>query len=413
MPQSAISEWRNHWRVVAGTFLGMSLAYPSWSYVQSQFILPLQNSFHWSKAQISFAFGVNLFVCFVAPMLGRLIDRVGVQKVLLPSLVFVSLSYVVLANSSGSYPAFIAACLFGYVAGIGTTGVAYTRAVVSWFAKSRGAALAVSRVGMSLIGAVLPAVVYSVIHAYGWRAGFYLMGAVCLFISLPVSYLWVRDRRPSAEEAAAAAKARPPEWRLWLGLLSNHRVLLLCLAAACTYGPSFGVLSQLQPLLVSKGIQPHLAADLASILAISVLVGTLGTGLLVDRMWVPLLGCIFTLLPVAGCALLLLPHPGELGVSMAIGLVGLAIGAEIDVVAYLVARYFGLGSYSAIYSLTVLTITVINAVAGIVFGWTFDRTGSYGTAIVMSAVVFAVGAVSYLLLGPYPSNADDAVMERA
>ncbi len=407
MSGSAWNEWRQHWRVVAGTFLSMGLAYPSWSYVQSEFIVPLQSEFHWTKAQISLAFGSNLIVCFVAPMLGRLIDQVGVRKVLLPCLILVALSYGILANNSGSYPVFVATCLFGYIVGLGTTGVAYTRAVVSWFSKSRGMALAVSRVGLSVSGAVLPAAVFGVIHAYSWRGGFYLMGAISLFISLPISYLWVKDRHPTKEGTAAATQRRPTEWRLWLGLLGDYRVRILCLAAACTYGPSFGVLSQIQPLLVSKGIQPDVAADLISILAISVLTGTLVTGVLVDRIWVPLIGCIFTLLPAAGCVMFLIPHPGVMGVSLAIGLVGLAIGAEIDVVAYLVARYFGLQSYSAIYSLTVLTITVVNACAGILFGWIFDHTGSYNVAVVVSSGVFAIGAISYLMLGPYPVATDE------
>jgi MFS family permease len=122
-------EWRAHWRVVAGTFVGMGLAFPSWTFVQSQFVQPLQKTFGWSRAQISFAFGIHFFVCFIGPMLGRIIDRVGVRPVLLSSLVLVGAGYGLLANTTGAYPLFVAECLLLAAVGLGSTGVAYTRAV--------------------------------------------------------------------------------------------------------------------------------------------------------------------------------------------------------------------------------------------------------------------------------------------
>jgi hypothetical protein len=151
-------------------------------------------------------------------------------------------------------------------------------------------------------------------------------------------------------------------------------------------------------------LAPAVAATLASVLAISVVAGALTTGLLVDRIWAPIVGCIFTLLPVAGCAVLLAPHPGLVTLGVAIALIGLAQGAEIDVVAYMVARYFGMGAYSAIYGMIVMLITLMSSAAGVLFGAAFDRSGSYDLAIVGAGAVFALGAVTYLLMGRYPPH---------
>jgi cyanate permease len=68
LPETVKQEWRDHWGVVVGTFFGMALAYPAFSFTQSQFMVPLQDEFGWTRAQISFAFHINLFVCFMAPV---------------------------------------------------------------------------------------------------------------------------------------------------------------------------------------------------------------------------------------------------------------------------------------------------------------------------------------------------------
>lgn len=223
-------------------------------------------------------------------------------------------------------------------------------------------------------------------------------------MALPISWLFVSDERQAVELNAKGQPTALLDWRLWLKLLSNPKILLVCLAAAFTYGPVIGILSQLQPMLTGKGLEPGLAAEFAALLAVSVVAGTLTTGILVDRIWAPAVGCAFTLLPVLGIALLLPSEPTVWMAGIGLVLIGLAQGAEIDVIAFIIARYFGLKSFAAIYGLSVLFIAVATSVAGIAFGFAYDTFGGYNEALIGAGVMFALASGAYLLLGRYPED---------
>ncbi len=407
-------EWRSHWRVVVGASLGMASCYAVFPFVASLLVQPLQQEFGWTRGQQALSHYANIAAALLAPFMGAYVDKVGVRRVLLPAILLVTLCYVALANLTPSILHYYLAMGALVLIGMATTGLSFTRAVTGWFDASRGLALAVSRFGLAIAGAILPMVVYAAIQRFGYAGGFYAMAAVTLLVGFPVSWFLVVDRRPDADSRGGSrAGAPPPGWRLWPTLLRNRRILLLCLAAGLTYGPAVGILSQLQPLLVAKGLEPDVAAGLLSLLAISTFLGTAVTGALIDRVWAPALGFVFTLGPVAGCAMLLVPAaPGVPMAAAAIVLIGLAQGAEIDLAGFLIARYFGMRAFAAIYGLTVLSIGVCASLGAILIGQIYDRFHSYDLALAVGGVGFLIAALTYPLLGRYPAHPDiDALPE--
>ncbi|MEA1652874.1 MFS transporter [Nitrospirillum sp. BR 11164] len=398
---AARQEWRDHWRVVVGAGIGMACGYSAFPFVASLFVQPLEQAFGWTRGQQALSHNANLVAALLAPAIGTLVDAHGVRRVLLPAIGVVGLFYAVLANLTPSITHYYIAMSLLVLTGMATTGLSYTRAVTSWFRQSRGLALAVSRLGLAVAGAVLPMAVYGAIHRWGYTGGFYTLGAVILLLGWPVSWALVSDRRTAVEERREAAGATG--WRMWPSLLRNRRILLICLAAGLTYGPAVGLLTQMQPLLISKGVEPATAASLLSLLAVSTFLGTLITGAIVDRVWAPILGFLFTMGPVAGCAVLMsLAAPGAGVAAIAVVLIGLAQGAEIDLIGYMIARYFGMQAFSAIYGLTVLATGVCSAAGAMLIGQLYDRLGGYNPALGAAAACFLVASFTYLLLGRYP-----------
>jgi hypothetical protein len=85
-------------------------------------------------------------------------------------------------------------------------------------------------------------------------------------------------------------------------------------------------------------------------------------------------------------------------------LIGLAQGAEINIVAYMTARYFGMAAYAIIYGLCVAAIGISSALGGVLFGKAYDYFGGYHQALLVSAGFFLVSALSYLAMGRYPEQ---------
>ena len=89
-------------------------------------------------------------------------------------------------------------------------------------------------------------------------------------------------------------------------------------------------------------------------------------------------------------------------VLIAVVLVGLGVGAELDVMPYVVSRYFGLRAFGEIYSYTFALFTLGGVIGPLLMGAGFDATGSYSLVLgtfVMAALMAAglmtpTGAVS-------------------
>jgi predicted MFS family arabinose efflux permease len=174
--------------------------------------------------------------------------------------------------------------------------------------------------------------------------------------------------------------------------------------AAVSFGVG-GLIPNLVPLLTDRGLSAAEAAGYAALLGVTVILGRVTAGFLVDRFWAPAVGIAFLSVPALACvALTGSTLPSGVATGLAAALVGLAAGAEFDLVAYLCARYFGMRRYGLLYALQSVFLMVAAGVAPLVFARTFDATGSYDAALWTAAALFAVTPWFLLTLGRYPRH---------
>ena len=389
-PPTARQEWRASAGVVAGAAIGLGTGFSVWAYVASLFVLPLGDAFGWTRGQVAGAAATGLVGAALAPFVGRLADRVGIRPVVLISTAVLGAMYLALSFMPPSIGAFYLLMTLLGVAGLGTIGITYTRAVASWFVASRGLALGVALLGVSVSAMLLPPLLSSAMTEFGWRGGYWLLSGSALLVGLPAAYLLVRER-----PAATAAQREPLPWRVIVG---SPVFWILVVAIIAVNIPGAGILGQLQPMLVDVGLSRSTAASMLSVYAAAIFVGRLGFGFLLDRMSPPVIAAIPFGTPIIG-AILLMTVEISLPVAILVALLlGLSAGAEMDVVGFMVARYFGLRHYSTLFGAMMTALVIASAAGNILYGQNYDATGSYGFALALSIGGYGLGAVLMLLL---------------
>jgi MFS family permease len=401
-PTAHPGEFARGWRLLLSATLGVGLGLsPLPFYTTGVFVAPLSHEFGWTTAQVlSGISGTAIGAILAAPAAGLLADRFGVRPVALASCGLYGLSWFLLSLTRGSLTLFVATYALVAIAGAGTLPLTWTRPINSRFVVHRGLALGVALFATGLFGAAAKIYARFLIAHFGWRAAYAGIGLLPLCISLPVAILFFHDIAP----AARSFQAIPQAGKSFTAALMDRRFWTLALALLCTAFALGGPIPNLERLLATRGLAPDQAVLAASFIGYGVVLGRIGGGWCLDHVWAPLVGCV--ILAVPALALLLLAGQGPLGLpagAAAIAMLGVSVGSEYDLMAFLTARYFGMRGYSAIYGVLYGFFSIGSGFAPSIIGHSYDLHGSYGPILRLAALLTVLGAALLLTLGRYPS----------
>jgi MFS family permease len=400
-PLTKAQEFARAWPVLLASLVGFGLGLSALPYYTSGvFVKPLSEEFGWTAGQIQTALALMpLGTVLMAPVIGWAADRFGSKPVILVSMVHYIISFAAIGQvTTSDIRTFYAAWAVMAVGGAGTLAIAWTRAVNGWFDKGRGLALGLALAGSGITGFLLPVFANWAIDQYGWRLAYAILAALPLLIALPLAVLLFRD--PPRLEAKSAAALEVP------GLTGGEalKTAQFWIMAAAFFMVSVGVgalIPNMVPILIKDGFNPALAAQVAGLIGLSVIIGRLVAGYLIDRVWAPIIAFVFLIVPALSCVILANPHWGLTYVMIAAALVGLAAGAEFDLIAFMTSRYFGMKAYGKIYAWQFIGFGIGAGFAAPVPGIVLDRMGSYNPALYAIAALFIIGASMLLLMGQY------------
>jgi MFS family permease len=399
------------WGVCAAAFVGVMVSFAAiMPYTFSLFIEPLAKSFDWHREAISSAFGIAaITVAVFSPGIGTLLDRFPPRRIILPSIVVFAAAYASLSLLTPNIGRFYLTYFILGVVGNGTAQLAYTRAVLTWFQKHRGLALALVLTGSGTGSIVIPLVVQVVIQHHGWRNGYLALGGIAL-MGIPLTALLVRSQ-------PVLHRDRDHHLTRGVSVGTALRSVVFWVLAFMIMLEAFGsngLISHLAALLTERGISPQSAALTLSVMGATSILGRLTTGVLLDRFFAPYIAML--MLGVASIGIFALTTANTTGAAL-IGttLLGYGLGSEADVVPYMIARYFGRRHFSALYGLTWTAYAVGGATGPIVVGYFYDRTGMYQARMIVGlAMTCVVGAALSIMLPRYPAEtfgmAGDAVL---
>lgn len=389
------------WGVCVAAFVGVMVSFAAiMPYTFSLFIEPLTGAFGWHREAISNAFAIAaITVAIFSPGIGMLLDRFPPRRIILPSILVFAAAYASLSLLTPNISRFYLTYFILGVVGNGTAQLAYTRAVLTWFQKHRGLALALVLTGSGTGSIVIPLITQAVIQHYGWRSGYLALGLIAL-VGIPLTALLVRNRPVHAAQ---------PDHHFQSGVsvktaLASGIFWVLAFMIMLEAFGSNGLISHLAALLTERGVSAESAALALSVMGATSILGRLTTGVLLDRYFAPYIALL--MLAISAIGTFALTTTASSAVALAgTALLGYGLGSEADVVPYLIARYFGRKHFAALYGLTWTAYAVGGATGPIVVGHFYDRAGMYQPRVIAGlALTLVIGAALSLLLPRYPAE---------
>ena len=290
------------WWVVLASAFGLLLGpVPILIFSFGVFLKPLAAEFHSGRGTISLAVTLhNTIDAFAIGFAGRMVDRFGARRVILPSMMLSGLILLSASYCSGSIWRLYAFFLAAGVVNSGAAPVSFANLISHWFDKRRGLALGAMSVGMGAGAFFMPSIAQHLIARFGWRFAYGAVGAGILLITVPVLSLLLKDRPEhktllpggaiTALEGESDGSTLPEAWRtrtFWV--LPSACVIVAASMYAC--------FAHVPAILTDRGISPRNAALASSLFGAGTLAGRAGSGYLLDRFFAPRVAAL-----IFGCA---------------------------------------------------------------------------------------------------------------
>ncbi len=409
MKSGAIAEWRSYWTLAIAAAIGNSSTVLH-TYSLSAFMEPLENSFGWTRAEISLGMPFAATISStIGILVGILLDRMGPRPLGIAGIAIVCAAFAAFGTATGGLVNwFILWCLIGF-GGACVKPTIWTSAVASRFDASRGLAIAIVVSGAGFAATIIPPLAAWSIEEFGWRQAYFIIAGLWALVGLPTLFLFFRGAQDvrSAEDKASGKLAGDSMTGLTFGEgIRSPAFYKLGIAGGLFAFAVIGLIMHFIPILQDLGMSRMGAAGIAGLVGVSSIAGRLGTGFLLDRFRPERIAMIAFLLPVIS-ALLLLHGSGTLALSVAAMIVGLSLGSELDVVLYLATRHMGLRRFGVLFALMLIFLAVGNALGPVYAGAIYDHFRSYDWFLWTIIPFVVLGALLMGSLGPAPSHGAD------
>ncbi len=411
-PGQARAEWKAHWPVVLAAFGGVALSTMN-TYSMGVFMQPLEHQFGWSRAAITSGQAMaGVTTVLLAPFMGAVIDRLGPRRIGLAGAALHCTLTASLGLTGPSILSWQAVWVLLALMNVMILPNVWAAAVTSVFSAGRGLALAVTLCGSGVGSMVTPVLAVHLIDRFGLRLAYPALGLSWALMVIPVLFLFFRGaRRPDGPAKAIGAPqfVTAADRGGALATLLTARFAKLALATLLIAAVVVPLGVTLVPILSAGGMTRTRAAEIAALMGLASIAGRLTIGYLLDHVAARVLAAVAVCIPIIACVLLI-AAPGSVPASTAAVLsTGLALGAELDIVAYLASRHFSLARFGLVFG----TLTGLVTLGGGGFGplalnSTFDHLHSYLPALWVAIPMCLTSSLLFLSLGAYPAPRPDA-----
>jgi len=195
-------------------------------------------------------------------------------------------------------------------------------------------------------------------------------------------------------------------------VLTSSAFWIIFVAVILSTMPNSIMMSQMNLILAENMASGKDASIMISAYAVGTIIGRLISGAALDRFSAPLIAAIG--LAAAGLGVLLLASGFDSTpiVFLAVLIVGLSVGAEGDVIAFLVVRNFGVRLYSTVHSITSTGTAIASVMGAVLLSFTLKQYELYSPFLAVCGVLAVVASVLLLFLPNNPQVEDEAAGSR-
>ena len=371
----------------------------------------LQQEFQWSRTQLSLAFSLTRVEGgIIGPLEGLLIDRLGPRRMVLIGLLIMGGGFLLFSQVHHLWQFYAAFLIMSLGASLGTH-IPMMTALNSWFTRKRASAMSQVIVFFKVGTVILVPVLAWAVDAdqFGWRAAAAGIGVVALVLAVPISLL-VRNRpedygqRPDglavyAPSLPVGAPQPSPEDRdyTWQEALRTRLFWQISIGHACCSSVILTIMVHLGPMLTDQGFSLRTVGLVVSVYTFIGIAATMVGGYLGDRVPIRLAIFGFSLFQSLAIVVVLLADTLPMVILFAI-IMGIGEGRASLTVA-IRGVYFGRRAFASIFGMSLVPMNVLLFTMPLFAGYMFDKTGSYVIPFATVAVVGAVGATLFLVLG--------------
>ena len=403
----ARAEWKAYWPVALAGCAGVAVSTIN-TYATGVFMQPLEHEFGWSRAGISSGHSIaGVATILLAPFFGSLVDRVGPRRIGIVGVTLLCALTALLSTAGPTLRSWQALWMLLALINVAILPNVWTSAVSSVFSAGRGLAIAVVLCGSGIGSIITPVMTVHLIDALGWRHAYIALGGIWAAVVLPLLVLFFRAARdrPGYIAPEKVALARSAGFAAARAILTSPSFIRLALATILIAGVVVPLGTTLVPILSSRGLDRGTAAGIAALMGFSSIGGRLMVGFLLDRINARVIAAVVVTIPILSC-LLLIAAPGSIpAATCAVIACGLALGAELDIVAYLASRFFTLSRFGLVFGTLAGLVTLAGGGIGpVALNAVFDLTQSYAPALWAAIPMCLASSLLFFTLGAYPEE---------
>ena len=398
------------WVVVAVTFV-LLLTAAGVRATPSVLIVPLEEAFGWSRATISFAVAINIFLYgLMGPFAAALMQSLGIRRSIFIAMALVALS---VAASTLMTQAWQLMLLWGVMVGMGVGVVAMVlgATIVSrWFSTNRGLAMGILAASTASGQLVFLPLLAKLAGTIGWQA-VTIVVSVAAAALIPLAALLLPERPASVGlRPYGATGAEPEPAPAGNPILVALRVLRRCSGSkdfwllfgsffVCGLSTNGLIGTHLIAACIDNGIAEVSAAGLLAMMGIFDIAGTTGSGWLSDRYDNRRLLCMYY--GLRGLSLIYLPYSGYslYGLSLFAVFYGLDWLATVPPTLRLTTDIFGKAEAPIVFGWILTGHQIGAAVAAFGAGYLRTSLETYLQAFVLAGIACVLTAVLVLWIG--------------